>query len=158
MIYKDIICALFSNENERYIPDGLAYSEAVCSIDDSRVLDNIFLYSVSSDRKKARAPLAKLVIDLEKGTVVDYMEFSDFGTILLNNKNSEEAIIGALDLYEELYPQFRCVFLNGIQTFEDKQLVFKIWNALNTFANDEFLDIYENISPHMFKFIKKNLN
>ena len=47
MRYRDIIKAIFRAENEDFIPDGLAYSEAVCERRNGVLLDS-FLWSWGS--------------------------------------------------------------------------------------------------------------
>lgn len=156
MKYRDIIKAIFKPENEDYIPDGLAYSEAVCERRNGVILDSFFLYSVTETRDKGVGPLAKIVVDMQSERVVDYFEFENYGEFSLLNSNDEESVINALDEYELLYPAFRERCFNEHLNNDDRDIVRRIWRAIITFANEDTLKIYKTIAPEMFEFIEEN--
>ena len=156
MKYRDIIKAIFKAENEDYIPDGLAYSEAVCERRNGVIFDSFFLYSVMKTGDKGVGPLAKIVLDMQSERVVDYYEFENYYEFSLLNSNEEESVINALDEYELLYPAFReCCFNEHLNDY-DRDIVRRIWRAIITFANEDTLKIYKTIAPEMFEFIEKN--
>ena len=156
MRYRDIIKAIFRAETEDFIPDGLAYSEAVCERRNGVLLDSFFLYSVMETRDKGVGPLAKIVLDMQSERVVDYFEFENYGEFSLLNSNDEESVINALDEYELIYPAFRERCFNEHLNDVDRDIVKQIWKAIITFANEDMLKIYKTIAPEMFEFIKEN--
>ena len=156
MKYRDIIKAIFRAENEDYIPDGLAYSEAVCVRKNGLILDSFFLYSVTETRDKGVGPLAKIVLDMQSEQVVEYFEYENYGEFSLLNSNDEESVINALDEYELLYPAFRDLCFNEYLNDNDRDIVRRVWRAIITFANEDTLKIYKTIAPEMFEFIEEN--
>lgn len=156
MQYKDIVKVLFKADNECYIPDGLAYSEAMCERRGERVLDSFFLYSVAERREKGAGPLAKVTLDLQSEQVVDYFEYENYSDFLLQNNNDEESVISALDEYELLYPAFRDIFLRDFLNDDERDIIKRLWKAISIFANEDMLTIYKTVSPQMFDFIEEN--
>lgn len=156
MEYRDIIKVIFKEENEDYIPDGLAYSEAMCERRKGVILDSFFLYSVTATRDKGVGPFAKVVIDLQSERVVEYFEYENYREFSLLNNNDEESVINALDEYELLYPTFRDCCFNEHLNDDDRDIVRRIWRAISIFTNEDTLNIYKTMAPEMFSFIAEN--
>ena len=156
MKYRDIIKALFKAENEDYIPDGLAYSEAMCEQRNTVTLDSFFLYSITETRDKGVGPLAKVILDLQSERVVEYFEYENYSEFSLLNNNDEESVINALDEYELLYPAFRDCCFNEHLNDADREIVRRIWRVISIFENEDMLKIYKTMAPEMFGFIEKN--
>lgn len=157
MRYKEIIKVLFNSENEKFIPDGLAYSEAMCMFDGTDLYDSFFLYTVSNNRKKCVAPIALITLSVETGKIVNFKSFETFKEIDLDNQYSDDEIVEALDVYEDVYPEFRLLMGKGSLNNEGISIIRKIYNSFLIFANSEMQNIYRECCPQMFEFIDSNL-
>ena len=108
--------ALFSEELEEYVPDGVSISHPVPGFYDGKVGDCFLIYSSSPDGSKYTVPTARIVIDSENRKLIDFktaeeMPFSvydgtDYFTddLIIQNiekskKNEEE--------YQKLYLRMR---------------------------------------------------
>ena len=156
MKYNDIVNLLFLPENESLIPDGIAYSEAICEIADGKLLDSFFLYTIVDMRKKAIGPLAKISVDASTKTVVDYCEYENPREFSLRNNYDDETIIEALNSYETLYPELRNIYFEKQSDAKAKELLMQIISSISVFANDDMLSIYNQLFPESFKFMIEN--
>lgn len=156
MEYKDIVKILFSPENEKFVPDGVAYSEAICEKEDGKLCDSFFLYAVVDMRKRAVGPLAKISVDALTGKVVDYCEYENPREFSLNNKYDDDTVIKALEDYEKLYPKFREAYKQGICDESIKELLLQVMKNIGIFANVDMLNIYNQLFADTFKFIIDN--
>ena len=155
MNYKDIIRSLFSAENEQFIPDGMAYSEAMCVHTDEGLFDVFFLYAVTNDRKKCSAPIAALALHAETGKIVGFEEYEEYSEFDLTNQNEDNMVIAALDTYEELYPSIKNLLCKSELEENDVKLIRRFYEAFMVFANTEMQKVYRAICPQMFAFIEK---
>lgn len=154
MEYKDIIKMLFTAENENYIPDGIAYSEAMCAGNNNDLIDYFFLYAVSIDGKKCDAPLAILSLCTETGEVVEYKTIEDYKEFTLENQHSESEIIEALDTYEELYPAFRLLMGKDDLSAAEISVIKKLYDSFLVFADSGLQKVYRDCCPQMFELIE----
>lgn len=153
MKYKDIVKILFSPENENLIPDGVAYSEAICEKEDGKLYDSFFLYAITDMRQKAVGPLAKISVDALTGKVVDYCEYENPREFSLNNSYDDDTVIKALEDYEALYPAFREVYQQGLYDKSVRELLLQVMKNIGIFANTDMLNIYNQLFADTFKFI-----
>ena len=155
MNYKDIIKSLFSAENEQFIPDGMAYSEAMCVHTDEGLFDIFFLYAVTNDRKKCSAPIAALALHAESGKIVGFEEYEEYNEFDLTNTNNDNKVIAALETYEELYPLVKELLCKDKLDENDLKIIRSFNDAFLVFANTEMQKVYRAICPQMFAFIEK---
>lgn len=156
MTYKDIVKLLFLPGNESLVPDGIAYSEAMCEMVDGRLWDSFFLYTITDTRNKAIGPIAKISVDASTKTIVDYCEYENPKEFSLESNYDDETIIEALNSYESLYPELRKVYSNKQCDAEAKALLLQIIGNINVFANDDMLCIYNQLFSETFKFMIDN--
>lgn len=156
MKYKDIVKILFSPENESFIPDGVAYSEAVCEKKCGKLWDSFFLYAVTDMRKKAIGPFAKISVDVSSGRMVDYCEYENPREFSLENKYDDETVIKALENYEALYPAFREAYQQELCGETTKELLLQVMKNIRIFANSDMFDIYNQLFAETFKFMVDN--
>ena len=153
MEYKDIVKILFLPENESLIPDGVAYSEAICEKKDGILVDSFFLYTIKEMRSEAVGPLAKISVDASTGRIVDYCEYENPQEFSLENRYDSATILDALDNYEALYPKLRDAYCRKEQDANTRELLLQIIKDINIFANDEMLSIYNQLFTETFQFI-----
>lgn len=158
MKYKDIVRMLFLPDNERAIPDGVAYSEAICEIKDGKLLDSFFLYTVKDMRSRAIGPIAKISVDASTGSIFDYCEYENPSEFSLENNYDDETVIESLNNYEVLYPKLREIFSKKQYDENTKELLLQVIRNINIFANDDMLSIYNQLFSETFKFIIDNSN
>lgn len=156
MKYKDIVKLLFLPGNESLIPDGIAYSEAICEMVDGKLLDSFFLYAITDMRSKAIGPIAKISVDASTKTVVDYCEYENPKEFSLENNHDDETVIEALNSYETLYPELRKIYSNKQFDAKAKELLLQIISDISIFANDDMLCIYNQLFSETFKFMIDN--
>lgn len=156
MKYKDIVKILFSSENESLVPDGIAYSEAICEKKDGKLCDSFFLYTVTDMRQKAIGPVAKISVDASTGSVVDYCEYENPREFSLKNSYDEDTVIKALDDYEALYPALREVYFKEQCDENTKGLLLQAIKNIGIFANNDMLGIYNQLFSETFKFMVDN--
>lgn len=153
MEYKDIVKILFLPENESLIPDGVAYSEAICEKKDGFLWDSFFLYTVTEKRTKAVGPIAKISVDTSTRKIVDYCEYENPQEFSLVNRYDSSAILKALDDYETLYPELRDIYSGNREDTNTRELLLQIIEDISIFANDEMLSIYNQLFAETFQFI-----
>ena len=61
MEYNDITKKLFLPKNEIFIPDGMAYSEAVCEEINGKFVDSFFLYTIIDEEEEAIGPFSNII-------------------------------------------------------------------------------------------------
>ncbi len=156
MKYKDIVRLLFLPENESLIPDGVAYSEAICEEKDGKLLDSFFLYTVTDMRSKAIGPIAKISVDASTGSVADYCEYENPKEFSLENGYDDAIVIEALNKYESLYPEFREIYSKKQHDENIKKLLLQVIRSISIFANNDMLNIYNQLFSETFKFMIDN--
>lgn len=156
MNYKDIIKLLFLPGNESFIPDGVAYSEAICEEKNGKLLDSFFLYTVNDMRSKAIGPIAKISIDASTRSIADYCEYENPREFSLENSYNDAIVIDALNTYESLYPRFREIYFKKQHDEDAKELLLQIIKSISIFASDDMLSIYNMLFSETFKFMVDN--
>ncbi len=156
MKYKDIVKILFLPENENFVPDGVAYSEAICEKKDGKIYDSFFLYAVKDMRQKAIGPLAKISVDVLSGNVVDYCEYENPREFSLENKYDDDTVVKALEDYEALYPAFRDTYQQGFCDEKTRELILQVMKNIGIFANDDMFSIYSQLFADTFEFMVDN--
>lgn len=156
MEYDDILKKLFLPQNEILIPDGIAYSEAVCEEINGKFADSFFLYTITDEGKEAIGPISKISLDFVSNEVIGYYEYDNYKKFSIKNSYEIETIIKALENYEKIYPIFREIYMRGFCYDEERELLLRLMKCFKVFANSEILDIYYQLFPNSFKFIMDN--
>lgn len=157
--YKDIVKILFLPEYEYLVPDGCAYSEAICEVDESyHIVDSFFLYSVDYNRSLGYGPTAKIVVSLEEKKVISYIEIEDAVLFSLKYDIESSIVSKAIETYEELYPRLREIMLKNKIDQNDRKMITQIYEAFFTFTNEALRSVYKRMSPKTFDFIERTVN
>ena len=158
MEYNDITKKLFLPKNEIFIPDGMAYSEAVCEEINGKFVDSFFLYTIIDEEEEPIGPFSKISLDFFSNEVIEYHEYDNYKKVSLKNPYEIETIIKALDDYENIYPIFREIYMRGFCHNEERELLSRLMMSFRVFANSEILDIYYQLFPSSFEFIIDKIN
>ncbi|MGN0150361.1 MAG: hypothetical protein ACI4C7_08965 [Clostridia bacterium] len=154
--YQELIDLLFNSENENLIPDGCAYSEALCDVNDEAIIDRVFLFSIDYFKNIGVGPIAIIDVEIEKGIISSYKSIEKPNAFSIALKSYDKAE-SARKEYERLYPSIRNLIIKKKLSADEHDVVVQAYNALLSFTNDEMKNVYEIVSKRMFEMFHREL-
>lgn len=165
MTYNQVIKRLFNSETERYIPDGAGHSLSILTSENGVVIDNFFVYSVSSDKSDCGLPWIQIGFDAENSRVV-YRKSLDkyaFKSVVVNSNNRINLFdnfpidkkIEALNNYKLTYESLRKFICFSQLTDEQKYIVKLNIISLKTIVGKELINVYKKLNPIFFEWANR---
>lgn len=139
LTYDQIYKALFSEEIEAYVPDGISVSHPVVGLWDGQPVDCFLLYSASLDGTRYTAPTARIIIHAEKKKLIDFKSageqpFSVYhGTDYFTDgagAGEKEDAQAAEQRYQNAYMDIRRIAFKEHVAPSDKEAIVRYMKAL----------------------------
>lgn len=153
MSYDQIYKALFSEEIEEYVPDGVSLSHPVVDIREGRIIDCFLLFSISRDGSKYTVPTARILIDSAKKELVEFqtteeMPFSVYnGTdYFINNiKDLDAETIQEIEHdYQTSYVRIREIAFQESISTSDREAIVQYIKSLKSVE-------LKHLQPYLFE-------
>lgn len=166
LTYDQIYKALFSEEIEEYVPDGVSISHPVVDLRNGHIVDCFLLYSVSRDRTSYTAPTARIIIDAKKKKLIDFKSVDEqpFSVYDGTDYFVNEADVGEKEddkileqEYQDLYMRIRAIAFKNDLTPYEKEIIVGYIKAMKTIEYIHLQPFLYELGENFFQWVKNTL-
>lgn len=163
LTYSQVYNALFSEQIERYVPDGLSISHPVVDLCKGRIVDCFLLYVTSRDYSKYSSPLARIIISPEEQTLIDYKRtkeqpFSVFEGVDYYSDESfhkDKTILKAAEKeFQESYMEIRKIAFKNTISSNDKKTIVRYIKLLKIVEHKHLQPFLFELGKPFFLWVK----
>lgn len=161
MELKKVMIRLHQTEFGEMIMDGMTCSEPVMTRSEDGIIDNFFVYFISTGGGSFSGPVARIGLNAETGTLT-YLErcmdrpMSQPPTAVIEavpRKLTQEQY----QEYEDLYPLVREFAYQEHCTDEEKETLGRYDRALKAVVNPALYPFYREMAPAFFEWMAEQL-
>ncbi len=162
LTYSAIIKTLFTDGIEEYVPDGVSVTHPVIFKKNEKVYDAFLIFSIASDGKKYSAPSARIIIDVENRSLIEYTPIKDIRFDVEDNSkyynlNTTEFNQEAENDYQESYVFLRKVAFSDSLSEHEKEELVKYLKAFKKVVFNGLQPYIIELSRDFFEWAKKML-
>lgn len=163
LTYNQIYKALFSKGIEKYVPDGASISHPVVDMRYGKIVDCFLIYTISRDNNQYTAPIARIVIDSENKSLIDYnstqeQPFSVYTGIDYFTDNTDINIIKEIQdaerEYQISYMKIRTIAFKSAITPEERDEVVRYIKLLKSVERVRLQPFLFELATSFFSWVK----